>query len=91
MRRLKIPQQGVTLVEVIVTLVIVAVVLVIISVVMAFLFGSSVPPSQVPGAENVCFSYCAGFVEFQCGDNQIMGLCAGFWDCASETGAHACR
>lgn len=49
------------------------------------------PPSQVPGAENVCFTYCMGLVELQCGDDELIGACLGVWGCNEEIGAHECR
>jgi len=52
---------------------------------------SEPPPSQVPGGGNTCFTYCIGFVEFQCGDNKLIGPCFGVWDCKAEIGAHECK
>lgn len=49
------------------------------------------PPSQAPGAANTCFTYCLGFVELQCGDNEVIGACLGVWDCKAQIGAHECR
>lgn len=49
------------------------------------------PPSQAPGAANTCFTYCLGLVELQCGDNEVIGVCFGVWDCRAEIGAHECR
>ena len=49
------------------------------------------PTSQAPGAENTCFTYCIGVVEFQCGDDELLGACLGLWDCADEIGVHECK
>jgi hypothetical protein len=49
------------------------------------------PPSQVPGAANTCFTSCWGFVELQCGDNELIGACFGVWGCDSQTGPHECK
>ena len=49
------------------------------------------PPSQAPGTEATCFTYCMGALEFQCGDDEFIGLCFGIWDCKAELGAHTCR
>jgi hypothetical protein len=49
------------------------------------------PPSQVPGAQNACFTSCLGLVELQCGDNELMGACLGVWGCDAGLGVHECR
>ena len=70
----------------------VIVVLAVIGLVAAATVGKdTTPPSQVPGAENTCFTYCMGLVELQCGDNELMGACFGVWDCNAQIGAHECR
>lgn len=91
MRKSHFRQKGVTLLEIIITIIIVTVVLVVISVVMGWLLGDRTPPAQEPRTEATCFTYCSGLVEFQCGDNDIMGFCLGFWDCTEERGAHICQ
>lgn len=85
-------QRGVGFWEVVITILIVTVVLIVISVVMGLLLGGGdPPPPQAIGTENVCYTYCSGLVEFQCGDNDMMGACLGFWDCSAEIGAHQCQ
>jgi len=82
-------ERGAVPVAIIVGVVIVAIIVVIL---VATTQGRDVtPPSQVPGAENACFTYCIGVVEFQCGDNELMGACFGVWDCDEEIGVHECR
>lgn len=70
----------------------VLVVLAVIGLAVAATMGrDTVPPSQVPGAENTCFTSCLGFVELQCGDNEVIGACFGVWGCDAQIGAHQCR
>lgn len=33
------------------------------------------------GGNNLCPSYCLGFVELECGSNKLVGGCFGVWDC----------
>ena len=70
---------------------VVIIVIVIVVVVVGTQGRDVTPPSQVPGAENTCFTYCIAVGEFQCGDNEVMGFCLGVWDCDEEIGAHECR
>jgi hypothetical protein len=82
-------QRGITGWEIVIVIV---VLLVVAAIVVATTSGrDTTPPSQVPGAENTCFTYCLGLVELQCGDNEVMGACFGVWDCNAEIGAHECR
>lgn len=66
------------------------IVVIIIVIVVATSGRGTVPPSQIPGT-NTCFTYCIGLVEFQCGDNEVMGVCFGVWDCRAEIGPHDCQ
>ncbi|MEW6297511.1 MAG: hypothetical protein AB1671_07200 [Thermodesulfobacteriota bacterium] len=74
-------------------IVVVIVVLVVVGLIVAATQSGkgTTPPSQVPGAANTCFTYCLGLVELQCGDNEVIGVCLGVWDCTAQIGAHECR
>ena len=71
--------------------VVVVVVVVIVAIVVSQQGRGTTPETQVPGAAATCFTYCLGVVEFQCGDNEVMGVCFGTWGCDAEIGAHVCR
>ena len=38
----------------------------------------------------ICYTYCLGFIQFECGTNRPFGLCFGGWDCYDKWGAHLC-
>lgn len=71
------------------------VVVVLVLVLVAVIVSASTPPGtasgQAAGSDDVCFTYCMGVVEMQCGDNEILGPCFGIWDCRAEIGAHECK
>jgi hypothetical protein len=82
-------QKGVTGLEILITIIVLIVVGIII--IIANTGKDTTPSSQAPGTVNTCFTYCMGVLEFQCGDNEFIGLCAGLWDCRDELGVHECK
>jgi hypothetical protein len=92
MKKIHLQQGGIqaNLIYIIIGFIVVMLLVVVVSVLVSIFF----PPSSAPPANdatNTCFTYSLGVMEFQCGDNKIMGPSFGVWDCKAQIGAHTCK